>query len=204
MLLKKNNSFNLKLFFDQISLKKKSLLTLKKKIFEISCDDFYLKEELVSVNTTKVVFVVSIRYTPVNTFLQISDCSGRLMLYYSAGNFFTGKQKVSRFLVLKKIFNNLFLKFPNLQDKPIALHLVNVFNKSWLIKYIKTKMFIAVVKDFTFYPHNGCRNKKVKRKKYKKKLRVKKEKWSSGLRRQIVNLLRYLIVGSNPAFFNLI
>lgn len=30
----------------------------------------------------------------------------------------------------------------------------------------------------------------------------KKKKWSSGLRRQTVNLLSFLIVGSNPTFFN--
>lgn len=202
MLLNKNNSFDLKSFFNQILLKKSSLQILKKTIFEVSSDNFLLKEELITTDTTKVVFVVSVRYTPVNTFLQVSDCSGHLMFYYSAGNFFTGKQKASRFIVLKKFFNNLFSKFPELQNKPVALHLVNVFNKSWLIKYIKTKMFITVVKDFTLYPHNGCRNKKIKRKKYKKKLRITVEKWSSGLWRQIVNLLSYLIVGSNPTFFN--
>lgn len=35
------------------------------------------------------------------------------------------------------------------------------------------------------------------------KRKVSKKKWLSGLKRQIVNLLRFLIAGSNPAFFNL-
>ena len=37
------------------------------------------------------------------------------------------------------------------------------------MKKLKKKFFIKVVRSFNLYPHNGCRKKKVRRKKFKKK-----------------------------------
>jgi hypothetical protein len=53
------------------------------------------------------------------------------------------------------------------------------------------------------YPYNGCRKKKFEEKNLKIKNKYMK-KWLSGLRRQTVNLLSFLIVGSNPIFFKFI
>ena len=40
----------------------------------------------------------------------------------------------------------------------------NIF---WFLKKLKKKLFITVVKHFNLYPYNGCRKKKIRRKKFK-------------------------------------
>ena len=53
---------------------------------------------------------------------------------------------------------------------PLAIHFKNVdFNMFRFLKKLKKKFFITVVKRFDQYSYNGCRTKKIRRKKFKNK-----------------------------------
>lgn len=160
---------------NSVSQKKNSLKVFSEKIANISitnsCDETKIFKNIRTLES--ISFILSIKYTTVNTFLQLSNCDGNLKISYSAGHFFKGKQKTARIVTLKKFFYQLFLKFPELQKTAVSLQLVNVSNKVWVIRYLKKKLYIVSIRVLNLFPHNGCRNKKIRRKKYKKKLRLK-------------------------------
>lgn len=120
-----------------------------------------------------VMYIIDITFSRSNTFLHVMDSSGKLKFFCSAGHLqYKGKNKKFRFTVFKSIYHILTTKLKFLKGKPVALHLKNVgFNRFWLIKKLKTKFFVKVVKSFNIFPHNGCRKRKVRRKKFKKKRR---------------------------------
>ena len=212
--MKKNYNFNLNKFLQTIKLKKQYLKNLKQKnlLLEKHKEKNYkaisysftpFKNYLsiankFTINDFLVTDIIDISFSRSNTFVHVMDFLGNLKFFYSAGSFqHKGKTKKSRFLVFKDFYKTLLIKLKFLKGKPLALHLKNVGSKKfWIIKKLKKKFFIKCVRSFNLNPYNGCRKRKVRRKKFKKT-----KKWSSGLRRQIVNLLSFLIAGSNPAFF---
>ena len=185
--LKKVNSNVTTLF----NLKQKGYRSLNKHVLSMSKNE--------AINEHIVMYIIDITFSRSNTFLHVMDSKGQLKFFASAGHFkYKGKNKKFRSNVLKSMYKVLLTKLKYLKGKPIALHLKNVgFNKFWIIKKLKAKFFIKTVKVFNLFPFNGCRNKKIRR----KKMKTKKKKWLSGLRRQTVNLLSNLIEGSNPSFF---
>ena len=59
-----------------------------------------------------------------------------------------------------------------LGKKPVALHLNNVnFYQNLIVNKLKQTFYIKVIKSFNQAPYNGCRKKKVRRKKYTKKFK---------------------------------
>lgn len=116
-----------------------------------------------------IMYIVKIGFSQSNTFLNVMDAAGNVKLFCSAGHFQQkGKTKKFRFNVFKYMYN-LLLKLHYLKKTPIALHLKNVgFNRYWLVKKLKTKFFIKVIKNFNVFSYNGCRKRKLKRKKFKK------------------------------------
>jgi ribosomal protein S11 len=114
-----------------------------------------------------LLYSICFSFTAVNSFLYITDTSGKLRFSYSAGLFdFKGKSKKSRFLVLKSFFKELHkLKISIIKNKPISLFLNNVGSYRYrIIKHLKKSFFIKVVKNFQTHPYNGCRYKKKSRK----------------------------------------
>ncbi len=205
-----NINVNLNKFLKDLSLKKKYfkkvneqsnvLVNLKQKNYRLLNNFMLTKLKNESINEHIIMYIIDITFSRSNTFLHVMDSKGQLKFFASAGHFnYKGKNKKFRPNVLKSIYKILLTKLKYLKDKPIALHLKNVgFNKFWIIKKLKAKFFIKTVKVFNLFPFNGCRNKKIRR----KKIKTKKKKWLSGLKRQTVNLLSNLIEGSNPSFFN--
>jgi ribosomal protein S11 len=203
-------NFDLNNFLRDIRLKKQYVQNLKSKssllsqIREKNYKSLYPELFLTKNNFMEknylITYIVDICFSKSNTFLHVMDFSGKLKFFYSSGSFnYSGKSKKARYVVFRDLYRILLSKLKFLKGKPIALHLKNVgYSKSWIIKKLKKKFFIICVRSFNLYPHNGCRKRKMRRKKFKKR---KKKKWLSGLKRQIVNLLSFLIVGSNPAFF---
>ena len=126
-------------------------------------------------NNLLIMYIIDITFARSNTFLHIMDSSGKLKFFCSAGYLnYKGKTKKFRFQVLKSIYRVLVTKLRYLKGKPIALHLKNVgFNKSWIIKKLKNKFIVKIVKVFNLFPFNGCRKKKVIRKKIKLKRKKK-------------------------------
>lgn len=176
-----NSNYKLNQFFKILSLKKQYLQKLKEQsvlLTELKKKNYKiinksLESESISTNLDHVVmYIVDITFSRSNTFLNVMDSSGKLKFYCSAGHLqFKGKRnKKSRLLVFKSICHILLTKVKFLKGKPIALHLKNVgFKKFQIISKLKTHFFIKLVKVFNLFPFNGCRKKKVKRKKIKKR-----------------------------------
>ncbi len=204
-----NIEINLNRFLKDFSSKKKylktvnnsvsTLLNFKQTGYKSLNKHMWTSLKNDSIDEHIVMYIVDITFSRSNTFFHVMDSAGHLIFFASAGHFnYKGKNKKFRPNVLKSIYKILLTKLKYLKGKPIALHLKNVgSNKFSIIKKLKTKFFLKTVRVFNSFPFNGCRNKKIRR----KKIKLKKKKWLSGLRRQTVNLLSILIEGSNPSFF---
>jgi len=183
MLRNFNTYFDLNKFFGNIRLKKQYIKKLKTKVFLLNKvkEKNYKTLNFVMFEKTQnlvkedylVVYVIDILFSKTNTLLHVMDFSGNLKFFSSAGSLnYKGKSKKARFVVIKEFYRVLVTKLKFLKNKPIALHLKNVgSNKFWLVRKLKKKIYIKVVCSFDLYPYNGCRKKKVRRKKFKKKRR---------------------------------
>ena len=170
--------FNLNRFFKEIHLKKQYLkkmqnkVRLLNKLKEINYKkvglSFSKKSPKLS-NTTFVMYIIEISFSKKNTLFHISDCLGNVKFFYSAGSFQQkGKGKISRSTILRKFYRLLISKLKFVKKVPVAVHFKNAdSNMFWFLKRLKKKLFITVVKHFNQYPYNGCRKKKIRRKKFK-------------------------------------
>jgi len=120
-----------------------------------------------------VMYVINISFLKANTTIHVSDIKGNMKLFYSAGSIgLTGKQKRKRRIATSKLISLLLQKATFLSKKPIALHLNNVNSyKSFIVNKLKRTFYIRLIKSFNQIPYNGCRKKKIRRKKYTKKFK---------------------------------
>jgi ribosomal protein S11 len=179
-----NSNINLNKFFKKIVLKKQYikkltnktclLESIQEKNYKSLNYSLFFKKKYFTEHDNLVVYIIDISFSRSNTLLHVMDSSGILKFFCSAGDLsYTGKSKKARVSVLKAMIRILVRKLKFLQNKPIALHLKNVrFRKFWIVKRLKKKFFIKVVRSFNLYPHNGCRKRKIRRKKIKKKIKV--------------------------------
>lgn len=166
--LKKKSIYSKKLI--SFILQLKSILNKKQKyrrqLFNFLKKDFD-RAAFIHKKTTTIMYSICFSFSPVNTFLYVTDALGSLKFSYSAGSLgFKGKSKKIRFLVLKLFFKKLrILKLTTLKNKPVALVLKNVGSyKSQIIKKLKKKFFIQILKSYQTHSYNGCRHKKKSRK----------------------------------------
>lgn len=173
-------TFNLKNFFKEIKLKKQCIQKLKNKVTLLNTfkeqDYKKLNSNLLTLERSQkivkedflITYIIDFTFSRTNTLLHVMDFSGNLKFFCSSGSLqYKGKSKKSRLLVVKDMYKILLLKLKFLKDQPIALHLKNVgFAKFWIIKMLKKKFFIKVVRSFNSHPYNGCRKKKMRRKKF--------------------------------------
>lgn len=120
-----------------------------------------------------IMYVINISFLKANTMIHVSDIKGNIKLFYSAGSVgLSGKQKRKRRIAVSKLISLLLKKATFLNKKPIALHLNNVnFYKNFIVAKLKRTLYIRVIKSFNQTPYNGCRKKKLRRKKYTKKFK---------------------------------
>lgn len=175
--------YNFKSFFETIYLKKKYIETLNTKMLYLTKTTKFDKKKIyynlwgdsndvLNINHL-ISFIVYIKFSPTNTLLHVTDFDGQSKFFYSAGSInFSGKRKRSRLFVFKKLYRLMVKKLTFLKNQPIALHLNNVGSlKFWILKRIQKRFFVKAVKNFYFYPYNGCRKQKIRRKKIKRKKR---------------------------------
>jgi ribosomal protein S11 len=171
-------NFSINTFLKFISLKKQYLKNLKKQLLLINNVKQKISRLLYHELTKKKIdnfsddkclieYIIDLTFSRSNTFLHVTDSSGKLRLFSSAGHFnLKGKHKKSRFKVFN-YFCSEITKLTFLKNKPVALHLKNVSSaKFWIVKKLKKYFFIKIVKDFNLFPFNGCRKKKIRRKKF--------------------------------------
>ena len=120
-----------------------------------------------------VMYIVNISFSKANTTIHVSDIKGNMKLFYSSGSVgLVGKQKKNRRIAVSKLISLLLKKATFLKNKPVALHLNNVnFYNSLIVNKLKHALYIRVIKRFNQTPYNGCRKKKIRRKKYTKKFK---------------------------------
>ena len=167
--------FSLNRLFKEIHLKKQYLKKMQSKVLLLNelnrkkVGSSFSKKLMESSNTTFVTYILEISFSKKNTLFHISDCLGNTKFFYSAGSFQQkGKGKISRSTVLRKFYRVLISKLKFLKKVPVAIHFKNAnSNMFWFLKRIKKKLFITVVKHFNQCSYNGCRLKKIRRKKFK-------------------------------------
>ena len=120
-----------------------------------------------------VAYIVSISFLKANTTIHVSDTQGNLKLFYSAGSVqLSGKQKRKRRIAVSKLISLVLKKATFLGQKPVALHLNNVnFYKNLIVRKLKRNLYIKIIKILNQTPYNGCRKKKLRRKKYTKRFK---------------------------------
>lgn len=173
-----NNNRVKSTIFNFIQLKKKYIKKLVNSIIILECfrKQFYQSLHFFLSNNYLlqykkdflVSYVIYFCFSMSNTVLHISDATGNLKISCSAGLIdLQGKQKVVRRLALTRFFNILYLaKSKFLKKKPVAIHFKNVnnSNKFLIVKKLKKKFFIKIIKTFDLNAYNGCRKKKIRRK----------------------------------------
>ena len=120
-----------------------------------------------------VMYIISISFLKANTIVHVSDIKGNMKLFYTAGSVnLSGKQKAQRGIAISRLISLLTQKATFIGKKPTAVHLLNVrAHKALIINKLKRNFFVQVIRSFNHSPYNGCRKKKVRRKKYSKKIR---------------------------------
>jgi ribosomal protein S11 len=112
-----------------------------------------------------IFYTINIYLSSSNINFNITDRTGNLKLYYTAGLLgFKGSQKTKKFTlisILKKILSRItFLK-----NKSVLLRFKGIKNNQKLIiKKLKEKVLIKAIIYHNLLPHNGCRPKKIRRK----------------------------------------
>jgi ribosomal protein S11 len=138
------------------------------------------KEEFIIFDSEKtnlqdltIAYIINISFLKANTTIHVSDTQGNLKLFYSAGSVeLSGKQKRRRRIAISKLISLVFKKATFLGQKPIALHLNNVnFYRNLIIGKLKRNLYIKIIKILNHTPYNGCRRKKLRRKKYTKQFK---------------------------------
>nr|YP_009485530.1 ribosomal protein S11 [Nitzschia alba]AVR57594.1 ribosomal protein S11 [Nitzschia alba] len=147
-----------------------------KKLKENNYKNLSLEKLQTESNTNQnlvIMYIINISFLKANTTIHVSDIKGNMKLFYSAGSVgLTGKQKRKRRIAVSKLISLLLKKATFLSKKPIALHLNNVnFYKNLIVSKLKRTLYIRVIKSFNQTPYNGCRKKKLRRKKYTKKFK---------------------------------
>lgn len=179
MIKTSNNNFILNNFLKGINKKKLYIQGLKKKIASVKTIKKYFYKEINSLlfyktnKTTNVIrYVIIFTFSKKNTSLHVMNSLGELKYFCSAGVLsFIKKAKLARKSIIKAMIWVLAMKFRDLHWMPIALHLVNISTSiKRQIKEKIGKMFSKqCIRNFNINCYNGCRRKKVSRKKFKKK-----------------------------------
>lgn len=121
-----------------------------------------------------VNYIVGITVLPKSVVFYVSDIKKKLLFSVTSGQLgLKGRQKKRKPTVFIQLLRH-FLKQQlcnSVTNKPVAIHFKNVDHSSikTLTAFLtKNNFVIAVIKNFDNVPHNGCRPRKVKRKKRKK------------------------------------
>lgn len=170
-------------YLHKLNIQKTLLKDAKQAGLQFLPQSFYERASLESFNNNLlaikknniIFYIITVSFSRVNTFLHVTEASGKLKFSCSAGCLkLKGKNKRLRKDILKDFYRILITKLKFLRKQPLALHLKNVaFRKHQIIKKLKAKLFIKVVRVFNSFPHNGCRLKKIRRKKIRSKKKNK-------------------------------
>lgn len=151
---------------------KKLVVFLKKKI---KLKKKFLSNKVVTskgFNQNTIRYVINIISFSSNTIINVTDVNGTVLVSISEGSIDLSKDsKKSQRTSVLKILKVLLAKAGFIKNKAVAVNFKNVkrYQESFFIKVLKPKIFIKSVQSFTLLPHNGCRPRKLKRRKFRTK-----------------------------------
>lgn len=120
-------------------------------------------------NDLNIFYTITVSFLKANTTIQISSSCGKSICFFSSGDVgLLGKQKKNRKTALIKLISLLTKEGSRIvKKKPVSVHFINVkFYKKVILKKLKHSFFITLIKSFNNKPFNGCRKRKVSRKKH--------------------------------------
>lgn len=119
--------------------------------------------------------VVSVTFAKSNTRVSFFSSCGSLLFSCSSGSVgLKGKQKLDRKTAVRKILFRLSeaIKKDRRKFNPVALHTKNVGRGlAFLLKTVSLFFGVSSIKSYDNSPYNGCRKKKLRRKKLAKQIR---------------------------------
>jgi ribosomal protein S11 len=127
------------------------------------------KDNLILKSKTLINYIIGISIYNTNIILYLSNIKGNIIFFITSGSLgIKRKQKKKKIAVLIRLIKFMMLKVKFISKNDlIALHLKNFnerlgsFTSTFLSKYYN----IELVKINTNQPYNGCRPRKIKRKK---------------------------------------
>jgi len=163
----KNQIFFFKKLKKDKNFKNLRFLISKTDIFEVSEDAY--EDAYEDVHDTLIKYVIGISMFNTNTILYLSDIKGTIKFFCSAGTLkMNKKQKTKKISVLIKLIKFMLPKINFVSNTDLlALHLKN-FNKQlslFVLNFLFKYRNIGMLKINNNQPHNGCRPRKLKRKK---------------------------------------
>ena len=129
---------------------------------------YYLPQTKNRLNENPIKHIIGITLTNSNTNLYFSDIKGKIKFFLSSGFLgLNGKQKIKKPVVLVKLVRYVLSKLNFLSNHSTALHLKNFtkFYASLVITLLNKYILLELIRVYNNKPHNGCRPKKIKRKK---------------------------------------
>lgn len=168
--LLKKEKFYVKNLLNQVTYLKKLKTSSYK---SLGVKKFGINNKKLNPQDFMIMYVINISFLKANTTIHVSDVQGNIKLFYSGGSVdLSGKQKKKRRIAISKLISLLLKKATFLGRRPIALHLNNVnFYKNLIVRKLKRNLYIKIIKIFNQTPYNGCRKRKLRRKKYTKKFK---------------------------------
>jgi len=134
------------------------------------------RNETVTTNTPDTALVLSIKFSSSNTLVSLTDSTGLPILSFSSGlASLRGKDKTDRHKALTNLLIKVYHNYNSLKydhNLAISLHLVDVGKeKKFSVEVAKRLFLVSSVKAYDRVPFNGCRKKKLKRKKTARNIR---------------------------------
>ena len=116
-----------------------------------------------------IFYIITITFLKTSIMIHLSDAAGNVKWFSSSGliNVTNSKRKRRKKNIVFKLIYCLLkeLKYHDVNNKPVALHLNDVSSyKFSIVKKLRKIFFIKIIKIFNKLPYNGCRQKKLPRK----------------------------------------
>jgi ribosomal protein S11 len=119
-------------------------------------------------------YIIAVTFSESNIFLHVTNFSGKLILFSSAGLLHYRGKRIQRYVVFKDLMKKLVSRCKKaFKNEPVFLYLKNPGHLWFLVpKFLKQHFFIRAVRICYEYPFNGCRSRKKRRKKVRSRRSV--------------------------------
>jgi len=142
----------------------KNLTILNRNNFYCMGNTFFNKSNFKSNKQIHYIFIISLNYS--NIFINIINNNKEQICSFSLGYAkFKSLDKITKKYTLLQTIKSIIKKY-TIKQRNIALHISSnnsIYNKL-IINFLKTYYYIHLIKFYNYFPHNGCRPKKKRRK----------------------------------------